>query len=130
MQYLHPIKTQEQVNAIYNFINNDMENEKNWEIFFKPEVTKYLEINEELFDETKFFQDVRKVLIQKMVIKTIQKNLKKYYKNEERIEKINKIKIILLTFYIILLIIAIFIYSAITLKRDFYIMRKLLYQEL
>ena len=130
MQYLHPIKTQEQFNEIYNFVVNDLNKGKNWELFFNSEITKYLDINEEMFDETQFFQDVRKVLIQKLVVKTIHKNFKNYYENEEKIQakqdKIAILKITLLYIYLFFIIVGIVLYSALTIKKEIYIMRKIL----
>jgi hypothetical protein len=132
LRYLSPVKSLDEITTIYKFVNEHLVNEDSeaWKVFFNPAVLKRLKVNEDLFDESETCQNIKKILIQKLIIKTIYKNFKEYYdkyeKEQKKQERLTQIRIVLLHIYFIFFVIASIMYSVNTIYNELEVMSNLL----
>jgi len=134
IRYLSPIKSRKQLTEIHKFVTEEMKNEDSevWKVFFNPAVLKHLKVNEDLFDESDTSKSIKKILIQKLVLKTIFKNCRdfydKYEKEQEKQERIAMLKVVVLQIYIIFFVIGSIMYSVNLIYDEIKVMNTLLTQ--
>jgi len=88
MEYLIPIKTYDQFLKVIKFVNEI--NDDSWEIFYTVEVIDYL------YDEIP--REMNDVVINRLVIQTIDENIKNFIQHKKTLKKIEDIFFRILTY--------------------------------